>query len=111
MGSWEAAKASHEVLLCRMEQGEIESYSQEEKNRSDPSTQYHKNSLAKTQKAVPCHYLNQGTCSHNKTHDTKGSGTIIFVVHVFQMEKTSLMLRLSVKTSGKKHPDQKTNKR
>ena len=29
--SWEAAKASHAVLLCRMEQGEIANYSQVEK--------------------------------------------------------------------------------
>ena len=29
--SWEAAKASHAVLLCRMEQGEIIDYSQVEK--------------------------------------------------------------------------------
>ena len=29
--SWEAAKASHAVLLCRMEQGEISNYCQVEK--------------------------------------------------------------------------------
>ena len=30
--SWDAAKASHTVLLCRMEQGEVKDYSQTEKN-------------------------------------------------------------------------------
>ena len=30
--SWDAAKASHVVLLCRMEQGEVRNYSQTEKN-------------------------------------------------------------------------------
>ena len=29
--SWDAAKASHAVLLCRMEQGEIKSYTEVEK--------------------------------------------------------------------------------
>ena len=29
--SWKVAKASHAVLLCRMEQGEVENYSQVEK--------------------------------------------------------------------------------
>ena len=29
--SWDAAKASHAVLLCRMEQGKISDYSQTEK--------------------------------------------------------------------------------
>ena len=29
--SWDAAKASHAVLLCRMEQGEVKDYSQTEK--------------------------------------------------------------------------------
>ena len=50
--SWEAAKASHAVL-CRMEQGEIENYSQIEKTdrtlranaqrHIHPSNQFHKN--------------------------------------------------------------------
>ena len=31
--SWQSAKASHAVLLCRMEQGEITSWSDTEKNR------------------------------------------------------------------------------
>ena len=31
--SWASAKASHAVLLCRMEQGEIKSWSDTEKNR------------------------------------------------------------------------------
>ena len=31
--SWEAAKASHAVLLCWMEQGKIKDYAQVEKNR------------------------------------------------------------------------------
>ena len=33
--SWQAAKASHAVLLCRMEQGEVTSWSDTEKIESD----------------------------------------------------------------------------
>ena len=82
--SWEAAKASHAVLLCRMEQGEVANYSQVEKidrirranaqRHTHPSShsQFHKKNFQKTQKAMPCHYFNQGTCSHTKSHDTRG---------------------------------------
>ena len=82
--SWEAAKASNAVLLCRMEQGKIENYS--EVNKIDrirlanaqrhihPSnnSQSNKNSYQKSHKAMPFQYFNQGTCSHNKSHDTRG---------------------------------------
>ena len=30
--SWDAAKASHAILLCRMEQGDVKNYMQVEKN-------------------------------------------------------------------------------
>ena len=81
--SWEAAKASHTVLLCRMEQGEVENYSQVEKidqirranaQRHIPpsNADLHKKVQGKTQKVVPCMYFNQGTCSHSKSHDTRG---------------------------------------
>ena len=56
--SWEVAKASHAVLLCRMEQGEIENYSQIEKidriRRANaqrhifPNSQFHKKSVQKS---------------------------------------------------------------
>ena len=36
--SWQAAKALHAVLLCRMEQGEIASWAETEKNRPDPKS-------------------------------------------------------------------------
>ena len=80
--SWEVAKASHAVLLCRMEQGEIENYSQIDKidrirranaqRHTYSNSQFHKKSVKKIQKVMPCHYFNQGTCSHSKSHDTKG---------------------------------------
>ena len=82
--SWEAAKASHAVLLCRMEQGEIASYSQVEKidwirrayaeRHIHPSnySQSNNKNYQKSQKVMTCQYFNQGTCSHSKTHDNRG---------------------------------------
>ena len=81
--SWSSAKASHAVLLCRMEQGEIGSWSDTEKidrvrrahaqrhvgthnasARSDKSQS--------TGKSTPCVYYNKGTCVQKATHETKG---------------------------------------
>ena len=84
--SWGAAKASHAVLLCRMEQGEIQDYSQIEKidrirraneqKHVQPATfknvQNDKQSFTKITKSMPCLYYNQNSCTHHKTHDTKG---------------------------------------
>ena len=87
--SWQAAKASHAVHLCRMEQGEIADWSQVEKidkvrranaQKHVPSASgTHQNrthtakSFVKTQKTMPCVYFNQGTCPHSKNHETKGT--------------------------------------
>ena len=59
--SWEAAKASHTVLLCRMEQGEVEIYSQIEKidrirranaqRHIHPNSHLHKKPLSKIPKS------------------------------------------------------------
>ena len=80
--SWEVAKASHAVLLCRMEQGEVESYADVQKidrirranaQRHLPySGNSYKKSQGKVQKVLPCNYFNQGTCSQSKTHDNRG---------------------------------------
>ena len=84
--SWGVAKASHAVLLCRMEQGEIQDYSQTEKidriRRANAqkhvqptgpkNTQNDKISFTKITKSMPCLYYNQNSCTHQKTHDTKG---------------------------------------
>ena len=76
--SWALAKASHAVLLCRMEQEEIRSWSVTEKidrvhlaqryNTSESSDQraQDKHSWAKT----TCVY--KGVCSQKQTHETKG---------------------------------------
>ena len=86
--SWEAAKASHAVLLCRMEQGEIKDYAQVEKidrvrranaqrHVSPVSTSSQhigaKKQTTKATKSMLCQYYNQGSCAHLKSHDTRGT--------------------------------------
>ena len=78
--SWDAAKASHAVLLCRMEQGEIGNYNEVEKidriRRANAQRHtYHvsniPNSKKMTQKStknMPCIFYNQGTCNQPRTH-------------------------------------------
>ena len=86
--SWGAAKASHAVLLCRMEQGEVTRYDQvdridrirranAQKHGSQGSfnsnnAQFGKKTTLKTGKTMPCQFLNQNSCSHTNTHETRG---------------------------------------
>ena len=84
--SWGVANASHAVLLCRMEQGEIQDYSQIEKidriRRANAqkhvqpagpkNAQNNNKSFTKISKSMPCLYYNQNSCTHQKTHETKG---------------------------------------
>ena len=87
--SWQAAKASHAVLLCRMEQGEVTSWSETDKidrirranaQRHVLPTQNNVGSqkFRKTQnpqksiKSMPCVYYNDNSCNFNKNHETKG---------------------------------------
>ena len=78
--SWQAAKASHAVLLCKMEQGEIANYNQTEKidrvrrahaQRHVPTS----NPMASKKngsRAIPCQYFNKGICNNQATHENKG---------------------------------------
>ena len=84
--SWGVAKASHAVLICRMEQGEIRDFSECEKiervrrvnaQRHMPQNQTKtQNNVTKPgqkhSKTMPCQFYNQNTCSFSKTHETKG---------------------------------------
>ena len=85
--SWTSAKASHAVLLCRMEQGEVKDFSDffaiERIRRANaqkhvqPSANIsgsaygHKKS-SKITKSMPCTYFNQNTCMQTKSHETRG---------------------------------------
>ena len=82
--SWSAAKSSHAVLLCCMEQGEIEIFSctdQIDRVRRAHAQRhvvgaqnFEKNFSKKTKavKSMPCQYFNAGSCLHAQTHETKG---------------------------------------
>ena len=81
--SWDAARASHAVLLCRMEQGEVKNHTKTKKldrirranaqRRVFSSTNEAQNSQKKVKgKVLNCSYYNQCTCVHQRSHDTKG---------------------------------------
>ena len=83
--SLSAAKACHAVLLCRMGQGEIKDFTQNEaidrvrrahaqRHVIQNSQNQGKNSSRrdKNVKSMPCQFFNQGTCTHNSTHETRG---------------------------------------
>ena len=89
---WISAKASHAVLLCRMEQGEVKSYSDvlaiDRIRRANaqkyvtnsvnisPQNQVFSKKFAKTTRSMPCTYFNQGTCLQKKSHETRGGGPL-----------------------------------
>ena len=80
--SWDAAMASHAVLLCRMEQGEVKSYSETDKldrirqanaqRHVTPPVDANNSQKRITSKVVNCTYFNRGTCMHIRSHETKG---------------------------------------
>ena len=88
--SWSSAKASHAVLLCRMEQGEVSDYSDtvaiDRIRRANaqkvlPSGHMATNAnqnfqnqkrFSKVNKSMPCMYFNQGSCVQAKSHETRG---------------------------------------
>ena len=80
--SWSSAKASHAVLLCRMEQGEIKDFTETDKTdrvrrayaqrhtASSQDTSKHPSKRSNTRFMV-CQYYNAGTCSQQNSHETK----------------------------------------
>ena len=83
--SWDASRASHAVLLCRMEQGEVKGYSEIDKLdrirranaqrhvTTSASKAQNSQKKSKSSKFLTCSYFNQGTCVHQRSHDTKGT--------------------------------------
>ena len=94
--SWQAAKASHAVLLCRMEQGEIASWAETEKidrirranaqrhtsgplpNNGGQKFRKQGHTYQKSAKSMPCVYFNDNSCTFTKHHETKG----VFYRHI-----------------------------
>ena len=106
--SWDAAKASHAVLICRMEQGEIKDYTQTDKidrirranaQRHLPYTnnfQQHsaaKKSNVKATKSMPCQFFNQGSCVHQKLMRRVVLCTNIYVAHVLLQGGNNFLIR------------------
>ena len=93
---WQAAKASHTVLLHQMEQGEIASWSETDKidwirraiaqrhvcgSLNNTGGQKLKKQSQTSQKGInsmPCVYFNNNTCTFNKYHERKG----VFYRHI-----------------------------
>ena len=118
--SWILAKASHAVLLCRMEQGEVASYAdisaidrirranaQKHVPHSQVSPQKFANSkkYTKITKSMPCTYFNQGTCLQKKSLETRG---VLYkhmhMLHVLQLqEKTFPHSEIECKNKQKGH--------
>ena len=81
--SWDAARASHAVLLCRME-GEVKGYGETDKLdricranaqrhvTTSPNEVQNFQKKFKSTKVLTCSYFNQGTCVHQRSHDNKG---------------------------------------
>ena len=83
--SWSAAKASHAVLLCRMEQGEISGWTESDKverirrayaqrHVTAPSEKGQKgqDKAQHAGKVLTCPYFNKNTCLQKNSHETRG---------------------------------------
>ena len=90
--SWQAAKASHAVLLCRMEEGKVEwheTHKLDRIRRVDVQRGVGQNSGGGTKqirsepKTTACRFYQRGLCHHQKDHETRGYFTNTFVLHVF----------------------------
>ena len=79
--SWQAAKASHAVLLCRMEQGDISDYSQIDKidrirrvhaQRHVVAQNTQSQNRRQASETMICQYFNTWSCMHQSNHENKG---------------------------------------
>ena len=80
--SWSAAKASHAVLLCHMEQGEISGWADCDKigvpmHRDmllppPEKGQKRQDKNQQSSKVLPCLYFNKNTCVQKSSHETRG---------------------------------------
>ena len=79
--SWQSAKASHAVLLCRMEEGKVE-WSETAKidrirrahaQRIPPQTNVSQNRSKFDTKTAVCRFYQRAMCQHQKDHETGGT--------------------------------------
>ena len=89
--SWQSAKASHAVLLCRMEEEKVEWHETHklDQNLGGLDT---KQSRFKP-KTTACRFFQRGLCHHQKDHETGG----VFYKHIcsacFAMGKNRHMVK------------------
>ena len=86
--SWQAAKASHAVLLCRMEEGKVEWHETHKLDRIRRAhaqrgvSQTSRGVESKPRKSEPkttaCRFYQRGLCHHQKDHKTGG----VFYKHI-----------------------------
>ena len=105
--SWEAAKASHVILLCKMEQGEIENYSQIDKidrirranaqRHIHPHSQSHKNLFKNLKKLCHANISTKVLVLTVKVMTPKAFVTIMSVLPALLMENIFPILRWSAK--------------
>ena len=76
---WASAKASHAVLLCKMEEGKINWW---QTDKIDRVRRVHAQKICQQSnmsgrrqslpKIMPCRYFQKGQCSHKSDHETNG---------------------------------------
>ena len=107
--SWSAAKASHAVLLCHMEQGDVTGYDQVDRidrirranaqkhirpsSHTSASFQLGKKAHVKVGRSMPCQFFNQGSCPHANTHETRGIVYKHICAHYFTLRKSVQKMR------------------
>ena len=124
--SWTAAKASHAVLFCRMEQGEVSGYDHVDcidrigrakaQNHVVGNPQFSagpnnaKKNTIRPSRPMSCQFFNQGMCSLIVPHmKQKGCYTNMYVLFV-SLLLTSLSHTLSQDVGTKRKVLQKTRK-
>ena len=76
--SWQATKASHAVLLCRMKEGKVEWHETHKLDRIRTHAQRSKFKGSGTKqskfkpKATACRFFHRRLCHHQKDHETGG---------------------------------------
>ena len=74
--SWASAKGNHAVLLCRMEEGQVEWEQTAKIDRirraNAQKVVWGQNYQNSKDKGMPCRYYQSGSCTHNRNHTTGG---------------------------------------
>ena len=108
---WQAAKGSHAVLLCRMEDGKV---AWDETSKIDRirrahaqrmTTGHSQNSQNKKferkDKPVPCKFYQKDTCSHTKDHETSGQLYLHVCSYCYSQGKSLTHTNINCKSRAK----------